>query len=215
MKIIAGKFKGRNLSYRERKGLRVTSQLVKEAMFGIIGKRVEDSNFMDLYCGYGTLGLEAISRGAKKVVFADVDGQALKQLKYFLEKLDVLSQAELVKRDAIKVVKHMVSESFDVIVMDPPYHADAEEKTLEAIDKYRVLKPDGMCIVEHYSDYEMPENVGKLKKVKLRVYGDTALSVYINESVEKTGEDSQVNTEETTRENSDNGEASTENSAAE
>jgi 16S rRNA (guanine966-N2)-methyltransferase len=201
MKIIAGKFKGRNLSYRERKGLRVTSQLVKEAMFGIIGKRVEESNFMDLYCGYGSLGLEAISRGAKKVVFVDVDGQALKQLKYFLEKLEVLEQSELVKRDAIKVVKHMEPGHFDVIVMDPPYHVDAEEKTLEAIDKYKILKPDGMCVVEHYSDNEMPESVGKLKKVKIRIYGDTALSVYINEAGEKTAVSSEEKIEQKQEEN--------------
>jgi 16S rRNA (guanine(966)-N(2))-methyltransferase RsmD len=182
MKIIAGKFKGRNLTYRERRGLRVTSQLVKEAMFGIIGDRVENSIVLDLYCGYGTLGLEAISRGAKKVIFADTDGQALKQLKFFLEKLEVVEQGELIKRDSIKVVKHLEPRTMDIVVMDPPYHIRFEEKTLEAISKSEILKINGLCVVEHYSENSMPDTVGKLQKVKSRVYGDTALSIYLNTS---------------------------------
>ncbi len=185
MKIIAGKFKGRNLDYRERKGLRVTSQKVKEAMFGIIGKKVQDANVLDLYCGYGTLGIEAISRGAKHVTFVDVDGQALKQLKYFLDKLGVKDQAHLIKRDAIKAIKHQKPESFDIVLMDPPYHLRCEEKTLKAIVKYNILKPEGLCVVEHYSDNELPDAVGNFVKKKTKVYGDTSISIYFLENPQK------------------------------
>jgi 16S rRNA (guanine966-N2)-methyltransferase len=179
MKIIAGKFKGRNLAYRERRGLRVTSQKVKEAIFGMIGGLIEGSQVMDLFCGYGSLGLEAISRGASHVTFVDVDFQAFKQLSFFLEKLELESQATMVKRDAIKVIKHQQPESFNIVLMDPPYHIKMEEKTLEAVDKEKILKPGGMCIVEHSSETELPESVGGLVKKKNRVYGDTAVTIYI------------------------------------
>lgn len=188
MKIIAGKFKGRNLQYRERRGLRVTSQLVKEAIFSMVGDVVEGAEVLDLYCGYGTLGIEAISRGAKKVTFADVDGQALKQLSFFVEKLEIESQAELLKRDAVKVIKHQEPASCDLIIMDPPYHAKAEEKTLEAINKEGILRPDGTVVVEHSSEYEMPRSVGKLVKTKDKTYGDTAVSIYKLQEKDETTE---------------------------
>lgn len=185
MKIIAGKFKGKNLDYRHRRGLRVTSQKVKEAMFGIIGDRVEDAAVLDIYCGYGSLGIEAISRGAKEVIFVDVDGGSLKQLKYFLDKLNVLDQTTLIKRDAIKALKHQDPNAFDLILMDPPYHIKVEEKTLESILKYEILKKGGMCVVEHYFENVLADRIGTLVKKKVKKYGDTCLSIFVNED-EKT-----------------------------
>lgn len=179
MKIIAGRFKGKNLEYRPRRGLRVTGQKVKEAMFGMIGELVEDANVLDLYCGYGSLGLEAISRGAKHVTFVDVDSQALKQLKYFLDKLNISDQAAVIKRDAVKALKHHDPGAFDLIVMDPPYHIRSEKKTMEAIDKYGIMKEDGMLVVEHHSENRLPDRIGGLGRIKEKKYGDTGVSVYV------------------------------------
>ena len=178
MRIIAGKFKGKNLEFRKRRGLRVTSQKVKEAMFSILGNLGEAIELLDLYCGYGTLGIEAISRGAGKVVFVDVDGNSLKQLDYFLENLGIKDQAKIIKRDAIKTIKHFSENQFDLIIMDPPYHVHFEEKTLTAIDKYKILKPDGICVVEHFTQNSIPDRMGSLVKFKEKVYGDTTLSLY-------------------------------------
>lgn len=178
MKIIAGKFGGRTLGFRTRKGLRVTSQKVKEAMFSIIGDAVDNSSVLDLYCGYGTLGIEAVSRGAQFVTFVDVDSQALKQLSYFLSMLGILEQTKTVKRDAVKVVKHSHENQFDIIIMDPPYHINYEKKTLEAIEKNKILKSGGICVVEHYSQNKIPDRIGTLVKFKEKKYGDTGLSIY-------------------------------------
>lgn len=178
MRIIAGKFKGKNLEFRKRRGLRATSQKVKEAMFSILGNLSEEIELLDLYCGYGTLGIEAISRGAGKVVFVDVDGNSLKQLDYFLDNLGIKDQAKIIKRDAIKTIKHFSENQFDLIIMDPPYHVHFEEKTLTAIDKYKVLKPDGICVVEHFTQNPIPDRIGSLIKYKEKVYGDTTLSMY-------------------------------------
>ncbi len=178
MRIIAGKFKGKNLEFRKRRGLRVTSQKVKEAMFSILGNLGEEMELLDLYCGYGTLGIEAISRGAGKVVFVDVDGNSLKQLDYFLENLGIKEQTTIIKRDAIKTIKHFSENQFDLIIMDPPYHVHFEEKTLTAIDKYKILKPDGICVVEHFTQNPIPDRMGSLVKYKEKIYGDTTLSMY-------------------------------------
>ena len=178
MRIIAGKFKGKNLEFRKRRGLRVTSQKVKEAMFSIVGNCCEESVVLDLYCGLGTLGIEAISRGAKEAVFVDVDGHSLKQLTYFLDVLGIKEQAETIKRDAIKVIKHLEEDRFDLIIMDPPYHINYEEKTLKAIEKSKILKPNGICIVEHFSQNQIPDRIDTLVKFKEKKYGDTTLSLF-------------------------------------
>ncbi|MCE1247987.1 MAG: 16S rRNA (guanine(966)-N(2))-methyltransferase RsmD [Firmicutes bacterium] len=181
MKVIAGKFKGKTLNFRERQGLRPTSQKVKEAMFSIIGDMVEDANVLDLFCGYGGLGIEAISRGAKFVHFVDVDPQALKQVAHFLGVLGVENQGSTVKRDFIKALKHLDENSLEIIVMDPPYNANFEEKAILTIEKYNLLKPDGIIMVEHSSDNTLPDKIGKYVKFKVKEYGDTALSVYRQE----------------------------------
>lgn len=179
MKIIAGKFKGRNLEYRTRQGLRVTSQKVKEAMYSILGKSIEDARVLDLYCGLGTLGIEGISRGASHVTFVDVDANSLKQLKFFIDKLEIESQTAIIKRDAIKAIKQMEPDSFDIIIMDPPYHVGCEVKTMEAIQKCKILKAGGICVVEHYEDNPLPQDVDGLQLRKAKVYGDTSLSIYM------------------------------------
>ncbi len=179
MKIIAGKFKGRNLEYRTRRGLRVTSQKVKEAIFSILGSSINNARVMDLYCGYGSLGLEAISRGASHVTFVDVDSGALKQLKFFLDKLGIVDQATVIKRDAVKAVKQGTPESLDLVLMDPPYHVKFEIKTLEAIDKADLIKPGGIAVVEHYAENKLPEQVGRFTLRKVKTYGDTAVSIYL------------------------------------
>lgn len=195
MKIIAGKFKGRNLDYRERRGLRVTSQKVKEAIFSMIGKYVSEACVLDLFCGYGTLGLEAISRGAKHVTFVDVDSQALKQLQFFLEKLDVVSQSALFKRDVIKVIKHLEPESFDLILMDPPYQVRCEEKTLEMIDRAGILRKTGLIVVEHSSDNLLKDSMGSFSKRREKIYGDTCVSIYARKGETPTvGDADQVQT---------------------
>jgi len=178
MRIIAGKFKGRNLDFRKRRGLRVTSQKVKEAIFSIMGSKCVDAVVLDLFCGYGTLGIEAISRGAKEVVFVDVDGHSLKQLTYFLGLLGVEEQATTIKRDANKAIKHMNENQFDLIIMDPPYHIHCEETALKNINKYNILKPDGICVVEHFSQNVLLDRIGGLVKFNEKKYGDTALSLY-------------------------------------
>lgn len=197
MKIIAGKFGGRSLNFRVRRGLRVTSQKVKEAMFSIIGDAVKDALVMDLFCGFGTLGIEAISRGARKVIFVDVDGQALKQLTHYLDQLEINSQATTIKRDSVKTVKHSDKESYDLIIMDPPYHLGCEENALKAIDKYQVLKIGGICIVEHYFENIQPDRVGELVKYKEKRYGDTGVAFYRRQLPQSEGEPEKESGEET------------------
>lgn len=178
MKIVAGKFKGRTLEFRKRRGLRVTSQKVKEAMFSIIGDNIENAVVLDLFCGYGTLGIEAISRGAKEVTFVETDSQTIKQLKYFLKQLDIDGQTTVIKRDAIKVIKHCEERAFDIVLMDPPYHINCEEEAMKAVDRYKIIKPGGIFVLEHYSKNCIPDKIGNFSKFKEKKYGDTTLSFF-------------------------------------
>jgi 16S rRNA (guanine966-N2)-methyltransferase len=178
MKIIAGKFKGKSLNFRTVQGIRPTSQKVKEAIFSILDKEVQDAVVLDLFCGMGNLGIEAISRGAKEVHFVDVNPKALKQISFFLEMLEIEKQATLIKRDYLKALKHFEEEYFDLILIDPPYRLNYEENSLRIISKGNVLKPSGKVIVEHSSEINLPQQVEKFNKFKEKIYGDTALSLY-------------------------------------
>ena len=181
MKIIGGKFKGRVIGMP--KGLRPTSDKVREALFEILKDRIEGSSFLDLYCGSGAMGIEAFSRGAKSSTFADASFKCVKVLKENLTKLGILdlSNIDIYAKDSFRVLAEFERERrcFDLVFLDPPYHKDTAKKTLIALSNYDILTRNAIVIAEIYKKENLPEEVGRLKTARTCKYGDTILEFFI------------------------------------
>lgn len=180
MRVIAGIAKGRRLKAVKGMTTRPTADKVKESLFNIIREKIEDSNFLDLYAGTGNIGIEALSRGAARVVFVESARQAIKVLKEnvnlvnFQENVEVYQQDVLIALDILGKKK----KSFDLIFLDPPYYEGLEEKTLARIFLNKILAPQGLIVVEHLHKNQLPSTVDALQLIRTETYGDTAISFY-------------------------------------
>jgi 16S rRNA (guanine(966)-N(2))-methyltransferase RsmD len=177
MHIISGKFKGRIIEMPE--GIRPTSQKVREALFNILKNRIQGALFLDLYCGSGAIGIEALSQGASKVIFVDDNHNALAILKKNLISLK-LPISDIYSIDVIKgldVLKKNEAK-FDVVFLDPPYHRAIAKNTLIKLSSCDILTPNAVVIAEIFKKEFLPEKVGSLTKTRTYKYGDTILEFY-------------------------------------
>lgn len=147
MIVSSGKFKGRKLVDNHFSHIRPTADIVKQSIFNKLSYLIQDANVLDLFCGTGALGIEAISRGAEKCVFADKDERSLNQTKLNLKSLGIQSQT--IKGDFKEVLKKLRGEKFDLILLDPPYMSGVYEEALELIKTNELLSDDGIIVCEH------------------------------------------------------------------
>ncbi len=173
MRIIAGKHRSRILKEFRGRDVRPTSDRAREALFNIIRFRLEGCSFLDLYCGTGAIGIEAISRGAAKVTFVDNAAESVKLTK---ENLATLKETGyVVKSDALSFVSS-VGEKFDVIFLDPPYDVSATD-VLSAIAEEGILGEGGLVVYEHKED-RAGEEIAGLKRTDTRKYGIAVFEFY-------------------------------------
>jgi 16S rRNA (guanine(966)-N(2))-methyltransferase RsmD len=160
-------------------GTRPTAERTREALFSIWQDRMLGSRFLDLFCGSGAAGLEALSRGARRAVLVDGDGKALKVATANRDRLGAEAQACRAVRAALPAGLASASlgeETFDLIFADPPYAFEHWQELLEAIEPR--LAESGEAAIEHAVRVELPARVSSLERVETRRYGDTALSFY-------------------------------------
>jgi 16S rRNA (guanine(966)-N(2))-methyltransferase RsmD len=187
MRISGGIAKGRKVGLRKafvKKGeedeLRPTSAKVRQAIFNILGDRIIDAVFLDLYAGTGAVGIEALSRGAGKVFFVDDNSLRISIIKELIEKFGFKDRAEVVKDRASNFIKK--SESvFDIIFVDPPYASGELDMVLPLIDERGILGDNGVVIAEHSSKKKLLSEIGSLRLIKTYKYGDTSLTLYRKE----------------------------------
>jgi len=180
LKVIGGIAKGRNLKTSRDSSLRPTRDKVKEALFDIIGDLAEDSIFLDLYAGTGGIGIEALSRGAKEVVFVDSSSKSIRLIRDNLAIIGLEDKATIYKNDVLKAIKILCKHQrkFDIIFLDPPYHKGMVDRTLEWLDKYNILAEGGLIIAEYSLREEIPERVEKIRLDRVKEYGNTRLAFY-------------------------------------
>lgn len=180
MRVIAGEYRGRRLDRIEGMEIRPTSDKVKESLFNILGEAVIDCNFLDLFGGTGSIGIEALSRGAKHVVFIDASIKSIKVLKGNLENLNIKDCVEIFHTDYSTAIQKLYkyNKQFDIIFIDPPYSVGMAQSALVDIDRNPILAESGLIIVEHDSRDDMPPKVGKLDLYRIKQYGNTSLSFY-------------------------------------
>ncbi|RKU36761.1 16S rRNA (guanine(966)-N(2))-methyltransferase RsmD [Candidatus Poribacteria bacterium] len=194
MRVIAGTFKGRRLGVPKGNRLvRPTTDRVKESVFSILRERVIDANFLDLCAGTGSIGIEALSRGAKHVTFLDQDPRCIAVIKRNLDVCGLTAESGvyyLLCRDVLKGIGslHKRAATFEVIYFDPPYGVglgngsqnplELYTASLALLAKTALLGIDGTLLVEHAKQADMPEAVGRLYRTRQKCYGDTVVSFY-------------------------------------
>lgn len=179
MRVISGKAKGHKLVAPEGLDTRPTTDRIKETLFNIIAPDIYECEFLDLFSGSGSIGIEALSRGAQKAVFVDNGKIALEAIEYNLNHTKLSDNAEIIRTEVLPAIKMLGSKNvkFDIIFMDPPYMASLYKQTLMAILEANLLKKDGYIIAEHPAKVELPVVEG-FKIVRTKDYKKTVMSFW-------------------------------------
>jgi 16S rRNA (guanine966-N2)-methyltransferase len=185
MRIIAGKFRSRQLKSIKGLALRPTSDKLRETLFNILGELVVNARFMDLFGGTGAVGIEALSRGAREAIFVEKHSPAAALIKENLEALDIRTGARVVASDALKALERLAKEPsaviarIDILFLDPPYpETEAYKTVLAFLGGANLLAENAVVIAEHQRSLDLPETFGKLERVRVLRQGDAALSFY-------------------------------------
>ena len=181
MRVIAGKFKGRNLKSPPSMQVRPTSDRLRETLFNVIAARVPDARFLDLCAGSGAVGIEAMSRGAAHATFVDRSRRSCQLIESNLNLCGVAEeQRDIFCSEVTEFLTHTSSQTadrWDVVYFDPPYKQDYLP-TLEILGSSQLLNDDGLLVVEHHHKTELPDTVGKLHRTRVLKQGDSSLSFY-------------------------------------
>jgi 16S rRNA (guanine966-N2)-methyltransferase len=176
MRITGGTGRGRRLKVPAGPRVRPTSDKVKQALFNIIGNRIEGATFLDLFAGAGGIGIEALSRGAGRVVFVDDSRESLSAVRINVEQAGFADRAQLVFSKAESFLGKP-SGPYDIVFLDPPYAMELGP-LLGLIAESGILKPGCEVIAEHFKKQPSPPAAGTLTRYREARYGDTVLSFY-------------------------------------
>lgn len=163
MRVIAGSAKRLKLKTLDGQDTRPTTDRIKETLFNMISHGLSDSTFLDLFAGSGGIGIEALSRGAKKAVFVEKNPRAMAYIKENLVFTKLNDRAETMQMDVISALARLAGqEKFDYIFMDPPYEKGYEKSVLEYLAGAELLSEDGIIIVEAslHTTFEYVEKLG-------------------------------------------------------
>lgn len=166
MRVIAGSRRSLPLKTLEGDITRPTADKYKETLFNCIQMEVPDSRFLDLFSGSGSIGIEALSRGAKKAVLVENNKQALDVIKANVHFTKFENEAEIVKSDVLSYLMRLPKISFDVIFLDPPYGKGLERDTVMLLNSKEFDNPDYTIVVESSLD----EDMSFIEYTKFRIY---------------------------------------------
>lgn len=165
MNITAGKYKGSKVRIPDEKIVRPTLSKIRESIFNTLFSLIdfEDKSFLDLFAGSGIMGLEALSRGFGSVFALEKNAKVARILKENYENIRL--KPNFIVGDSLKILPKL-SEKFDVIYIDPPYHSGIYEECLKKISENSLLNPDGIVILEHVTEVKWEEFGFELIKQK-------------------------------------------------
>ena len=178
MRVIAGMMKGRNLFLPRKADLRPTTDKVREALFNILSPDILDASFLDLYAGSGAIGIEAISRGASRVVFVEKDKKNILLIRKNLSLFSEIQPARIFEGTVENFIK-IEKESFDIAYIDPPYENNDILSVLQTLGGSDMIRAQGIAIIEHFHKRQLPTSFGALLFLRQVRYGGTALSFYV------------------------------------
>lgn len=154
-------------------------------MFNIIAGYVPEADVLDLFAGTGSLGIEALSRGARSAVFIDRSPECFSVIKENLAHTKFSDRAEVIMGNAMDLLDKLAGEgrSFDIIFLDPPYNKNFLAEALNIIGSSGIIRDNGIVAAERDVDDAVPEKAGQLRLVRNQKYGDTILSFYKKEGM--------------------------------
>lgn len=179
MRVISGRARGLKLIAPNDNEIRPTTDRVKESMFNIISDYVFESEVLDIFSGSGALGIECISRGAKKVYFCDKSKDSIRIIKDNIKKARFEEESIVLHDDYKKILNKLDASNskFDLIFIDPPYYKGLFDDVINSIIEKSLLKEDGLIIVEHDANIKLNE-YKNLNKYKEKKYGMVMLTIY-------------------------------------
>jgi 16S rRNA (guanine966-N2)-methyltransferase len=188
IRIITGSYKGRRLKMVPSPSVRPMQDKVKGALFNIVRDRLQGSVCLDGFSGTGSVGLEALSRGAERVVFVDEFYPSVKAIRLNVAKCEAEEKAVILHREFNRAVIDLAKKGvrFDLIFLDPPYRLLEERNPLRVIRKRGILKPDGLIVLRHY--FKVKPKLGDFKLERRVALGDDILCLFVPLAEEALGE---------------------------
>jgi 16S rRNA (guanine(966)-N(2))-methyltransferase RsmD len=180
VRVISGKAGGLRLKTLDGLKTRPTADRIKESLFNIINLLVNKADVLDLFAGSGALGIESLSRGAKFTTFIDNNKESIAVIKSNLLHTGLEQQSEVYQTDfetGLKKLKE-ANRKYNIIFLDPPYGKGLEFKAIEEITKHKLLKTDGVIILENEQKDDLPQEIAAMVKTDTRNYGRTSISFY-------------------------------------
>jgi 16S rRNA (guanine966-N2)-methyltransferase len=185
MRIIAGKFRSRQLKSLKGLALRPTSDRLRETLFNVLGDLVSGACFLDLFAGTGAVGIEALSRGASEAIFVEKHAPTVALIKKNLESLEIRGGVRVLTQDVLKALERLAGEPsgngarIDIVFLDPPYaEKDQYTEVLSFLAEAKLLAPGAVVTAEHLRTLELRELFGTLERVRVLRQGDAALTFY-------------------------------------
>lgn len=192
-RILAGEGRGRRLKAPRGQDTRPTGARVRQSLFDVLAPLVPGARVLDAFAGSGGVGLEALSRGAARVVLVDRSGPAVEAVRENLRALAPGGQAEVFRQDALVAIRALgaAGESFDLVYLDPPYDSGLYEPALDLLDRTGVLAEDGLAVAEHFHKRALPERIGRLVRIRSLRIGDHRLTFYRRQPGAAPGEEAE------------------------
>jgi 16S rRNA (guanine966-N2)-methyltransferase len=181
MRVIAGKYRSRQLAAPEGMATRPTSDRLRETLFNVVAAAVPESVWLDLFAGSGAIGIEALSRGARMVYFVESSRRAAQTIRKNLAALKIEEGFEVLEREATAALRLLDAQGVvcDFCFLDPPYRRmDDYEQALGFLSQSRLLKPESVVIAEHDKHFDPGEAFGALRRHRQLRQGDAVLSFY-------------------------------------
>ena len=180
MRIIGGEKRGRRLVEWHGAGIRPLRDRVRTALFDILAERVVGAEFLDLFAGTGAVGLEALSRGARRATFVDSSARAIRIIRENARRLGYEDRTEVMQGDALKAVRTLArrGRKFDLVFVGAPYSGDLALRSASALGNSGPLSPGATVVVEVFRKTEPALRYGGLKLDSVRQYGETRLLFY-------------------------------------
>ena len=179
-KIIGGMHKGTKIPYKPSETIRPTENRVRETLFNWLMHDIEGSICLDMFSGTGALGIEALSRGADKVIFLEKNKELCLIINNLLEKLSLTKKAEVIHTDSLKYPLEKLNLIFDIVFLDPPFRKDFLNSVYNKFSKTKLLHEGSLIYVESEVGFE--KNFMSWKEIKKSKGGQTSYSLYKNES---------------------------------
>jgi 16S rRNA (guanine(966)-N(2))-methyltransferase RsmD len=185
MRVIAGKFRSRQLKSLKGLALRPTSDRLRETLFNILSEHVPGSRFVDVFAGTGAVGIEALSRGAAEAIFVERHAPAAALIRKNLESLAVNTGTRVLAVEALHGLELLEKELErgpllpTIVFLDPPYgNAEDYDRVLSFLGFAVLLDEKSLVIAEHRRNFDLPEIVGNLHRVRVLKQGDACLTFY-------------------------------------